>query len=308
VKESDFHDWLYRQGGLDPAKVSLGPGDDMAIVRFPRDDLLVACDQVLDGVHISLAEHGPEAVGRKALARNLSDIAAMAALPTGCVASVALPRGTEQAVAEGIYRGLRELGDSFNCPLVGGDVAVWDHPVAVSVTVFAGPAGATGGITPIRRTGARAGNALCVTGRLGGGWSSDHHLTFTPRVREAIVLALRYRVRAMIDISDGLARDLGRLCEANGLGAEIWADAIPIAEAAATGRDVSPLQAALGDGEDYELLFALPRGQATRAAGDTNVPCGVTEIGRLTKEPGLVLVHADGRREEIEEAGWDHET
>ena len=309
MKENDFLDWIYARGGFDPARVLIGPGDDMGMVAFDRDKLLVAVDQVLDGVHFDLASCGPEAAGRKAMARNLSDIAAMAVLPVGAVASVALPENLGQAEAREIYLGLRKLGDEFSCPLVGGDVSVWPGKLAISVTVFAKPAGATGGIAPVPRTGARAGQAICVTGSLGGAWASERHLNFTPRVREAIVLALRYKIKSMIDISDGLAMDLSRLCKASGVGAEILARDIPIADDALAGRaDITPLQAALGDGEDYELLFTLPAGQARRVCNDDHMPIKITRIGTITKDQSLTLVSAAGQVDPLPTTGWQHGT
>jgi len=309
MRENEFLSWIASQSRFDSAKVPVGPGDDMAVVAFDRDRLLTAIDQVLDGVHFDLAAHGPRAAGRKAMARNLSDVAAMAALPVGAVASVALPRGMTQADAQEIYLGLRELGDEFSCPLVGGDVSVWDQRLAISVSIFAKPAGATGGITPVPRSGARAGNAIFVTGALGGSWLTGRHLTFTPRVREAIVLSLRYKLRSMIDISDGLAMDLHRLCRASGVGAEIHAAAVPVHPDAAAGRNIDPLQAALSDGEDYELLFTVPAGQAKRLEHDgaiQKIPLPVTHIGTITKEPDIVLVQPDGSRRPLAEQGWEH--
>ena len=307
MKENEFLDWIYQQGGIDPKKVPVGPGDDMAVLAFDRDRMLVAVDQVLDGVHFDLTRHGPAAAGRKAMARNLSDIAAMAALPVGAVASVALPKDAPQSLAEEIYHGLRGMADEFCCPVVGGDVSVWPGKLAISVTVFAKPAGATGGIKPVLRTGARAGQVICVTGKLGGAWLTDRHLTFTPRVREAILLAMRYKLKSMTDLSDGLAMDLGRLCKASGVGAEIWADAIPINDDARAGRaDVSPLQAALGDGEDYELLFTVPAGQAQRVCDDKHIPIKITQIGTITKEPTLTLVGPEGIIQKFPQTGWEH--
>jgi thiamine-monophosphate kinase len=141
---------------------------------------------------------------------------------------------------------------------------------------------------------------------LGGAWHAGRDRTAIPRVREAIVLALRYKLRAMIDLSDGLAKDLARLCQASGVGAELDAAAIPIHPDAAAGREIDPLSAALGDGEDYELLFAIPRGQARRIEADDKLPLPVRCIGRLTREPGLQLIHEDGSRRDLTPAGWEH--
>jgi len=302
MREDEFIEWIRHQGGLDPAAVPVGPGDDAAVVRCGAEELVVTVDQVLDGVHFVLADHGPRAAGRKALARNLSDIAAMAALPIGAVASLALPKGFARADAEAIYAGLRELGDACQCPVVGGDLSAWDGPLAISVTVFGRP----GGVAPVLRSGARAGDAICATGAFGGAWRSNRHLAFVPRIREARVLAELYDLHALIDVSDGLARDLAHVCRASGVGAEVLAEAVPIHPDAASADD--PLAAALGDGEDYELLGALPDAQAARLIRDQPFDIPVSRIGRIVPAGTLSLVRPDGRREELAPRGWEHQT
>jgi len=309
MREHEFIDWIVAQTKLDPATVPVGPGDDCAVVRFGSSDVLVTTDQVLDGVHFRLSEHGPRAAGRKAMARNLSDVAAMAAIPTAAVATVSLPRGMDRRDVEDIYRGLRSVGDAFQCPVVGGDVGSWDGPLAISVTLLARRAGVTGGIAPILRSGAKPGNALCVTGSLGGAWRTAHHLEFTPRIAEAICLAMNYGVKAMIDLSDGLATDLGHLCRASRVGAEVLAEAVPVSPAASelTANPAAALHAALCDGEDYELLFALPSRLARKLCDAQPLPVPVTRIGRFVAGDEITLVHGDGRREGLA-GGWEHTT
>jgi thiamine-monophosphate kinase len=282
--------------------VPVGPGDDAAVVRCGGEKLVVTVDQVLDGVHFVLADHGPKAASRKALARSLSDIAAMAALPLGAVVSLALPRGFARADAEAIYAGLRELGDAFQCPVVGGDVSAWEAPLAIGVTVFGRPAG----VPPALRSGAKVGDAICVTGAFGGAWRSSRHLEFVPRIPEARVLAGQYDLHALIDVSDGLARDLAHVCRASGVGAEVLAEAVPIHPDAACADD--PLAAALGDGEDYELLAALPADQAERALAEQPLPVPLSRVGTIVPGAALTLVHADGRRRELPPTGWEHQT
>ena len=242
------------------------------------------------------------------MARSLSDVAAMAALPMGAVGSVALPAGCTRQGAEAIYTGLRCMADEFDCPIAGGDIASWSDGAGrlqISVTVFARPAGSKGEIEPLLRSGARAGDYLCVTGRLGGAWHSDRHLTFTPRIRESIRLAGNHRIRSMIDISDGLAMDLHRLCEASGCGARITAENIPVHPDA--GREgIEPLLAALGDGEDYELLFSTPEGE--KVCSQRLEAVEVTCIGTVTGETEITIQRADGSIEPLEKLGWDHGT
>lgn len=297
MREFEFIEWIRSQGVPDAAAVPVGPGDDCAVVAFGGERVVVTVDQVLDGVHFILADHGARAAGRKALARNLSDIAAMAAAPMGAVASVAMPRGMSREEAESIYHGLRDVGDEFGCPVVGGDVGSWDGALAISVTVFGRP----GGIEPVLRSGAKAGDAICVTGAFGGAWRTQRHLTFTPRVREARTLAEEVDLHAMIDVSDGLAADLSHVCTASGVGAEIVAADVPVHP------DAAGLDAAMGDGEDYELLFTLSVEQASPLTADQPLDVPVTRIGTIASEPVRTLTHPDGRREELKATGWEHE-
>ncbi len=302
MKEASFIEYIRSRSVFDPGVVPVGPGDDMAVVRWGGQDLLVAADQVLDGVHFRLAEHGAKAAGRKAMARNLSDVAAMACRPLAAVATVALPHGFAEADAREMYAGLRELGDQFSCPLVGGDVGTWDGSLAISLSILATPG--PGGV--VLRRGARVGDAICVTGSFGAAWQTSRHLTFTPRVAEGLVLA-QYGLHSMIDVSDGLSIDLGHVCEASGVGADIQAASVPIHPGALDRPDT--LGAALGDGEDYELLFTLPPAQAERLLADK--PLGsvsVTRIGTIVTGAARTLVLADGRRQELPARGWQHDT
>ncbi len=158
----------------------------------------------------------------------------MAALPVGAVAAACLPRDFSAARANELFDHMRRVAESYHCPLIGGDISVWDHPLLLSVTVLAEPAG----IEPVLRRGAAAGDMVCVSGSLGGSLIAHegrmHHLDFEPRIGLARQLAgsPATRPNCMIDLSDGLARDLGHLCDAAGLSAELWADKLPISAAA----------------------------------------------------------------------------
>src|SRR5829696_5924458 len=243
--EFAYIEWLRR---VTPAAagVAVGPGDDTAVLRPPRGPLLVTTDMLLEGSCFRLADAGPRRVGRKAIAVNLSDIPAMAGVPTAAVVSVGLPRAGGRELAEGLYLGMREMADAFGVPLVGGDTNSWDGPLSISVTLL-GEATDRG---PVLRSGAKVGDWVMVTGSLGGS-ILGHHLDFTPRVREALALHESAALHAMIDISDGLAADLNHICEESRCGAVLYASAIPISDAArelgrASGK--TPLQHALGDG------------------------------------------------------------
>jgi thiamine-monophosphate kinase len=297
VRELDLIRWIRRRWRFDPRAVPVGPGDDCAVVRCGREKLLVTTDQVLDGVHFILSRDGPAAAGRKAMARNLSDIAAMAGTPLVAVVCAALPKGLSQADCKAIYAGMRRLGERFGCPVVGGDIGAWDGKLAIGVTVIGvpGPHGA------VLRSGAKVGDAVCVTGALGGAWQARRDLRFTPRIAEAKMLAARCDLHAMIDISDGLASDLGHIVEESGVGAELVAADIPVH------RGAGGVEAALRDGEDYELIFTLPQAQVPRLRR-LKLGVKVTQIGTIVRGKGLTLVGDDGRKERIKAKGWEHRT
>jgi thiamine-monophosphate kinase len=291
--EFDFIDWLRAQ--RKPSEfVPVPQGDDLAVLKWPAADLLlVGVDQVLDGVHFDSAVHSPRAIGRKVMNRNLSDCAAMACLPAAAVTTAALPRGIGLEYAKELYLGLREAADPFDCVIVGGDTGTWDGKLALTVTIL----GRSAGITPITRTGAKAGDSIYVTGPLGGSLLG-RHMTFEPRINLARTLAATGRVTAMIDLSDGLSRDLGHICRVSGVGAMLDASSIPIhSDAVTVSRDgVSPLDHALSDGEDHELLL-------TGSLERLGMP--VTRIGEVTAR-SEILLHRDGRAAPLDARGWEH--
>jgi thiamine-monophosphate kinase len=286
--ESDFLAWIKQQQHA-TAFVQLPAGDDLAILKWPANDLLlIGVDQVLDGSHFDALVTPPRAIGRKAMNRNLSDCAAMGCLPAAAVVSVALPRGVGLDYAKELYLGLRDAGDPFDCPIVGGDTGSWDGKLALSLTIL----GRSGGVHPVSRNGARPGDGIYVTGALGGS-ILGRHLTFSPRVKEGRALAASGVVTSMIDLSDGLSRDLPRIAT----GALLEEAAIPIHEDARISRDDhrSPLEYALHDGEDYELLFTA-----------RSVPPLGTRIGTVTAEAGLQLRCNDGTLQLLRPLGWEH--
>jgi thiamine-monophosphate kinase len=286
--ESDFLDWV-RQQQRGSALVQLPAGDDLAVMRWPAGDLLlVGVDQVLDRVHFDSAVHSPEAIGKKAMNRNLSDCAAMGCLPAAALVGVALPRGVGIDYAKRLYDGLRQAGEAFDCPIVGGDTGSWEGALTLSVTIL----GRSGGLAPITRGGARAGDAIYVTGPLGGS-IRGRHMDFVPRIREGRLLAQSGLVTAMIDLSDGLSRDLPRLTS----GATLNSADIPLhADAHFQRPDAqNALEHALHDGEDYELLFTA----------SAQPPLGI-RIGAVVDEPGIELIENTGRRISLPPQAWDH--
>src|ERR1700733_507135 len=178
--EFDFISWIRTQQ-RNSELVQLPAGDDLAILKWLADDLLlVGVDQVLDGVHFDSVVHSPRLIGRKAMNRNLSDCAAMAALPAAAVATVALPHGVSMEYAKEIYLGMKEAADKFSCQIVGGDTASWDGKLVVTVTIL----GKSAGIKPITRSGAKPGDFIFVTGDLGGSLLG-RHMDFSPRIELA---------------------------------------------------------------------------------------------------------------------------
>lgn len=300
--EFDFISWIRSQQRTTDV-VQLPAGDDLAVLKWKLDDLLlVGVDQVLDGVHFDSSVHSPRAIGRKVMNRNLSDCAAMACLPVAAVATVALPKGTATEFSKDLYLGMKEAGDEFECELVGGDTATWDGKLAVTLSIL----GRSDGIRPLTRAGAKPGDTVYVTGALGGSLMGKH-MDFVPRVREARFLATHHHISSMIDLSDGLSRDLRWICVESKVGAEIDADSLPMTDFIALvcertpvpkgwHREHSPLEHALHDGEDYELLF-------TGSAPDVAI---AKPIGRIVETPGIVLCFRDGRRELLEPKGWEH--
>jgi thiamine-monophosphate kinase len=306
MNELSFIRWL-RQQTTSTDRVLVGLGDDAAVLRPGDRPLLVTTDMLLEGSCFRLMEAGAQRVGRKAMAVNLSDIAAMAGKPLAAVVSVGLPRAAGQHLAEQLYAGLREMADAFDTPIVGGDTNTWDDPLVINVTVL-GEATARG---PVTRGGARAGDWLFVTGPLGGSILGKH-LDFTPRVREALRLHQLVDLHAMIDISDGLAIDLHRLCEESKCGAVLRAADIPIASAAHELKDnKTPLEHALGDGEDFELLFAVSPEDGRRLTdlwhqGPEKDACTPIHIGECV-ETGVWVETRTAERMPLPLVGYMHQ-
>jgi thiamine-monophosphate kinase len=306
--------------------VVVGPGDDAAAVRLGGGaTALVTADLLLEGVHFEIGLSSPSDVGWKALAVNLSDIAAMGGVPRFALVSLGSPPATPAATLEQLYAGLDECARSFGVSVVGGDTAKADRLI-VSVAVVGEP----GNGPIVQRTGALPGDVLCVTGALGGAAaglallrSASHderaaalverfpllakaHRRPVPRIREGIAAA-RSGASAMIDISDGLARDIGHICEASGCGAVLSGEKIPLAEGiddVAGWAGVDSLAFAAGGGDDYELAMAVPPAaleELRRAIG----PASLAIIGEVT-EGSDVTLERDGVRMELDSLGWDH--
>lgn len=285
--EASFLAWLRERVPAHP-RLKLGIGDDAALVAWTLGrDCVVTTDMLLDGVDFRVGHDAIEAIGRKALAANLSDLAAMAAVPVAAVIALALPQQGALELAQGLYRGLLPLAAEFDLAMAGGDTNTWEGGLAISITAFGEPTERG----PLRRDGARPGDAILVTGEFGGS-RLGKQFTFQPRVREALLLRRNYALHAGIDVSDGLSLDLARLCAASQVGAVIDLAAVPIAVAAhewtrTVGGTETPLDHALGDGEDFELILTLAAEEAARLLAAPPEQLSLARIGTITAERGL---------------------
>ncbi len=293
--EFDLIARLRKQAGIHP-RVPLGIGDDAAIVTSAGDDRwLVAADMLLEGRHFKVTSATPRQIGRKALAVNLSDIAAMAGKPVAAFVTVAHRRDYGIDFADELHAGIQELASEFEVAVAGGDTNVWDGPVVVSVTLM----GEVTGRGPVTRRGAKEGDSIFVTGRLGDSLASGRHLTFQPRVHEAAELHRRYHLNAMIDISDGLLADVMHICEESHVGARLFAEAIPLNPSAT-------LERALTDGEDFELAFCV--GEADAALLKEATPLGEAPfyIGQIVAGNDITVIDANGAAVNVASTGWVH--
>jgi thiamine-monophosphate kinase len=302
MSEFAYINWIRAQLPAADA-VTIGPGDDMAEVRLPTGGrVLIATDAILDGTHFDSRRDSLADIGWKSLAVNLSDVAAMAAQPLCGVGTLALPRSMPMSAAQELFVGLKRCADAYACHWVGGDITAWDSPLAITVTVLAWAD------KPVRRCDAKVGQLVAATGSLGGSLLG-RHLTFPPRIAEARRLAAAVRLGAMMDLSDGLSSDIGHICQESRVGVVIDGPAVPISDAAKEmsvrdGR--TPLDHALNDGEDFELLFTLDPADADLLSRlDLGVP--VTVIGRIVPaEQGRQIFDHHGRPAPLLPGGYEH--
>jgi thiamine-monophosphate kinase len=280
--------------------VVVGAGDDCAVLDLgvPGREVLFKTDAVVEGIHFQ-PDAEPARVGHKALARCLSDVAAMGGTPTSAVVTVGLPSERDPAWIQAVYEGLQSLARRHNVAIVGGETTTSPERVFLSVALL----GSVARGRAILRSGAQPGDAVFVSGELGGSLAG-RHLDFEPRLGEARWLCDHFDVHAMIDLSDGLAGDLRHILHASGVGAEVLAEAIPVSRAAKVAAKEShavnsALHAALTDGEDFELLFTVSSADAVPALDqwqatfpDVRLGC----VGRITAEPGVHLRDKNGLR------------
>ena len=289
--------------------VVTGPGDDCAVLDLGLPDRLILfkTDAIVEGIHFTVATP-PEKIGHKALARGLSDIAAMAGTPVAALVTLGLPREFDPAFVEKIYHGLNALAVRHGVAVVGGETTTNPGGILLSIALL----GTVERGKQVLRRGAQTGDAIFVTGELGGSLAGKH-LDFEPRLAEARWLAGHFAIHAMLDLSDGLAGDLRHLVEAGRTGAEILKSALPISRAAklrarAGGGAKPAALAALTDGEDFELCFTVASGGAVPLldAWKKQFPqLKLSCIGKIISGDGIFLRDQTGRRQ-LHARGYEH--
>ncbi len=289
--------------------VVVGAGDDCAVLDLGLADnyLLFKTDALVEGIHFT-ADSGPERIGRKALARCLSDIAAMGGSASSALITIALPRNFDPDFVKDIYSGLNETAERFGVAIVGGETTTNPERILISISLI----GMVAKSKCVLRSGAKAGDAIFVTGELGGSLAG-RHLDFEPRLSEAQWLVEHFKIHSMIDLSDGLASDLRHVLHASKLGAELLATAIPISRAAklqakAESSAKPPLLAALTDGEDFELLFTVASSSAVKLLDAWKAEFPKTKlscIGKIVAGHGIKLRDQNGVRE-LTSKGYEH--
>lgn len=303
--ESEFVAWL-RRNVHTHSQLQLGIGDDAAVISLPSKQCVVTSDMLMDGVDFVMSECDARRVGRKALAVNLSDLAAMAAKPVAAIVSIAVPNSESIDVTKEIYTGILELAAEYDVALAGGDTNSWSHPLAISVTLIGEPT--TRGV--LTRAGAEAGDAIVVTGEFGGS-ILGRHFDFSPRVNEAIRLHEQYPLHAAMDVSDGLSLDLSRLARESAIGAVLDLRCIPISHDAfrlseQNNASGSPLDHALSDGEDFELILAVPADAVEQILADQSLGVRLTKIGHFISGNGLWTYDDAGNHQPMTPSGYEH--
>ena len=311
------------------AQMIVGIGDDCSVYELAKNRYVLAtCDMLIEDVHFSRKTASPFFIGAKAIACSLSDIAAMGGRPLFALISIGLPAATPEEYVQDLYIGIRSACRDHGVALAGGDTVLSPDRLVIDVSMI----GESPGGKFVLRSGAKAGDAIAITGFLGdsaagldllqGGKTEpdtvrrselvEAHLLPEPRTEQGQYLANDFKIHSMIDISDGLAGDLGHICEQSKLGARIWADKIPISETLAEfcrGARADPLDYALSGGEDYELLFTLSHSELERLTREWpeefDIP--LFHIGEMDSAvDGILLLSEDGAERPLDAGSFEH--
>lgn len=321
MTEFDFIAKIAGGGDVSCEGLICGIGDDCAVIDCGSKRLLITTDALIEGVHFNLAWTDLPTLGRKALSVNLSDIAAMGGIPKYFLISLAIPKSRSVESMVELYAGINSVAREFGVQLVGGDTTASEAGIAISITAI----GEAGKLGAVYRSGARAGDAVYVTGSLGGSAlgfellrrgskglmpAIERHLNPSPRVREGQLLGALGFVSSMIDVSDGLLADLGHVARSSSVGFELNAELIPMMDDfadCASGEGFDSLELALSGGEDYELAFTVPEARIAEFESICKLDCGWTRIGKIVSDIGARRVlSADGKILAYDKSGFDH--
>jgi len=296
MKELDIIDRIRKRSGKPGKGLKLGIGDDCAVIKAPADSFILwAADMLVEGTHFNLKSAGYRRVGRKAVAVNISDIAAMGGEPLYVTVSIGLPRGTKAGAVDALYDGIFGICKEYGLAVAGGDTNRSERLV-IDVSIL----GSAKNKKILTRAGAAEGDLVLITGPVRDG--KRCHLDFEPRLRESRTLSGRYRVSSMIDTSDGIALDMARICSGSGTGCVLYEDAIPLSAGLS-------LKDALYYGESFELLFTMPPSEAKKLFRDMKrkKECPFFVIGEITPPTkGRTLIRREGRKEKLKAEGFKH--
>lgn len=275
------------------SSVIKGIGDDCAVLKYQKDKyLLVTTDMLIEGVHFSKNQATPQQIGHKAMAVNLSDIAACGGIGKWAVISAGLPKDTDLGFVEKLYSGIKKIASKFDIDIVGGDTNLSDR-IVISIALI----GEANKKNLLLRSGAKAGDAIFITGRL---LRRPDDLGFMPKIEEANFLANNFKINSMIDISDGLLSDLGHILQESKVGACLYESLIP--------HEGDSIMEALSSGEQFELLFTAEGKYTKRLLFKARMKkIKITAIGEVTDNKGkIIFVHRNGNKKEVKPKGYRH--
>ena len=302
--ERDFHHWLQQHCPPTGDQIIVGIGDDAAIVDFGGPTVITS-DSIADKVHFDSSVHSLKQIGHKAIAVSLSDIAAMGSRPIAASVDLFIPRRLEFEDLKRLFESLASTAKKYHCQIVGGDTNRWDGPLVLSTNVY-GVAAVQSGHAWLM-SNAKPDDLICVTGPLGGSLLGKH-IAFEPRLDLAIRLAENYNISAATDITDSLAIDLKSLATASGCGFVIDAADVPVSDAAremAKTNGSVPLDHALYDGEDFELILCLSETEFEKIKLDKDFGQPIYRIGTMSHEERF-LINRDGSKTKLEIRGYEH--
>ena len=295
IGETELINRISKQVRVD-STVLKGIGDDAAVIKYKRGKyLLFAADMILEKVHFN-SNTMPFKIGWKALGVNISDIAAMGGIAKYAVLSLGLPKKTDIKFVDGLYSGVRAIAKKFNINIVGGDTNLSSRIVIDTAILGEAKKGEL-----VLRSGARIGDAIALTGKLGGS-IKGRHLSFMPRIFESQYLVKNFNINSMIDVSDGLSEDLDRICVSSKIGARVYESLIPLS------KNTRSIKDALLGGEDFELLFTTPKKDIGNLVKKfkRKFKTPISIIGEITKDKSINLINKYGKASTLRKGGFRH--